>query len=133
MLEKIKSFYGKVGRYVGAMQIAPSKRQMQVCLLILGVVLLTTGLGLEAMAATDVGDTGIETTRIENAATKLIKAIEGPFGALIMIVAGIFAIVMAAMGQYKIAMSLLVISLGAFILKSIVKTFFNTGTAFSEV
>lgn len=126
MLTKIKSIYEKCGRYLGAMKVAPTKKQMQICLFIFGIVLLTTGLGLEAMAQTAraLGDT-IDDTRIKHASNALMMAIRGPFGALIMIIAGLFAIVMAAMGQYKIAMSLLVISLGSFILRSIIVTFFN--------
>ena len=128
MLEKIKNFYGKVGRYIGAMQVAPSKAQMQVCLLLVGLFLLTAGIGIDAMAQGAVDSTAIDTDKIDKAIGKLMAAITGPFGALICIVAGLFAIVMAAMGNYKVAMSLLVISLGAFILKSIVKTFFYTPT-----
>ncbi len=125
MLEKIKSCYEGTCRYIGAMQIAPTKRQAQVCLLLLGLVILTAGSGLEAMAQ---NNSEINTDRIDKAADKLLKAIQGPFGALIMIVAGIFAIVCAAMGSYKVALSLLVISLGAFILRSIIATFFNVNS-----
>ncbi|MGI6680951.1 MAG: hypothetical protein ACOX3T_05685 [Bdellovibrionota bacterium] len=125
MLTNIKSIYEKCGRYLGAMKVAPTKKQMQICLFIFGIVLLTTGLGLEAMAqARALGGT-IDASRINSASDALMMAIRGPFGALIMIIAGLFAIVMAAMGQYKIAMSLLVISLGSFILRSIIITFFN--------
>ena len=132
MIEKIKTFYGKVGRYIGAMQIAPTKAQMQVCLLLVGLFLLTVGTGIDSALAYGVDSTEIETDRIDKAIGKLMKAITGPFGALICIVAGLFAIVMAAMGNYKVAMSLLVISLGAFILKSIVKTFFFTPNTIEE-
>lgn len=126
MLEKIKSCYEGTCRYIGAMQIAPTKRQAQVCLLLLGLVILTAGSGLEAMSLPN--NSEINTDRIDKAADKLLKAIQGPFGALIMIVAGIFAIVCAAMGSYKVALSLLVISLGAFILRSIIATFFNVNS-----
>lgn len=132
MLEKIKSYYEGTCRYIGAMQIAPTKKQAQICLLLLGIVILTAGVGLEAMAQGGSPlSSGIDASRITKASDKLLIAIQGPFGALIMIVAGIFAIVCAAMGNYKLALSLLVISLGAFILRSIIATFFNVG-ALSE-
>lgn len=128
MINKIKSIYKNTCCYIGAMKVAPTKGQMQICLFILGLFMLTCGVGLEAIAQPEAGMEGIQTERITAASEKLLKAIQGPFGALIMIVAGIFAIVMAAMGKYAVAMSLLVISLGAFILRSIVGTFFNVDT-----
>lgn len=51
--------------------------------------------------------------------------LEGSFGALIMVIAGIFAIVSAAFGQYKAALGLLVVAVGAYVLRSLVGTFFN--------
>ena len=42
-----------------------------------------------------------------------------------MVAAGIGAILSSAFGQYKAALSLLVVAVGAFILRSIIGTFFN--------
>jgi len=46
-------------------------------------------------------------------------------GALVMAAAGIGAIFSAAFGQYKAAMGLMIIAVGAFILRSFMSTFFN--------
>lgn len=62
--------------------------------------------------------------RITDAGTLLLGLIEGPFGALVMIVSGLVAIIAAAMGAYRSAMSCLVVAVGAFILRTIVAIFF---------
>ena len=127
MLNKIKSLYSYCGRYLGAMRYAPTKKQMQICLFVFGVFMLTAGLQMDVMAqGTAAALNGqIEDSRIVNSSSALLSAIRGPFGALIMIVAGLFAIVMCAIGTYHIALSLLVLSIGSFILRSIIATFFN--------
>jgi hypothetical protein len=47
----------------------------------------------------------------------LLKAIECPFGALIMLVAGLIAVVAAAMRAYKTAVRMLAVAAGALILR----------------
>jgi hypothetical protein len=54
----------------------------------------------------------------------LLGLIEGPFGALIAISAGIGAIIASAMGAYRATLTLLVTSVGAFILHSLITLFF---------
>lgn len=61
----------------------------------------------------------------ETANVILTELIEGTFGALIMIVAGLVAIVAAAMGAYRAAMACLVVAVGAFILRTFVEIFFG--------
>jgi hypothetical protein len=61
-----------------------------------------------------------------NAVGNLFKYIEGSFGALIMTAAGIGAIVAASMGAYKAAIGILVVAIGAFILRAFVSLFFGT-------
>lgn len=56
----------------------------------------------------------------------LFRFIEGAFGALVMVSAGIGAIVAAAFGAYKAAISLLFVAVGAFILRALVSLFFGT-------
>jgi predicted dinucleotide-utilizing enzyme len=51
--------------------------------------------------------------------------LEGSFGALVMAAAGIGAILSASFGQFKAALSLMVVAVGAFILRSLISTFFN--------
>ena len=50
---------------------------------------------------------------------------EGAFGALVMVVAGLGAIVAAAMGAYRAAVGMLVVAVGAFILRALVSLFFG--------
>jgi len=57
----------------------------------------------------------------------LFCLIEGAFGALLMVVAGLGAIIAAAMGAYRAALGMLVVAVGAFILRSLVSLFFGTG------
>ena len=63
---------------------------------------------------------------IRNSVGNIFKLIEGAFGALIMVVAGLMAIVAAAMGSYKSALAMLVVAVGAFILRSLVSLFFGS-------
>ena len=56
----------------------------------------------------------------------LYKFIEGAFGALIVVGAGIGAVIAATVGAYKSALALLVTAVGAFILRAYVSLFFGT-------
>ncbi len=56
---------------------------------------------------------------------RLFEMIEGDFGSMIMVLGGILAVVSAAFGAYRSAVSLLVIAVGSFILRSLVDIFFN--------
>lgn len=61
-----------------------------------------------------------------NAVGNLFKFMEGSFGALVMTVAGIGAIIAASMGAYKAAVGIMVVAIGAFILRALVSLFFGT-------
>jgi hypothetical protein len=56
----------------------------------------------------------------------LYKFIEGAFGALVVVGAGLGAVIAAAVGAYKSAMALFVTAVGAFILRAYVSLFFGT-------
>ena len=71
------------------------------------------------------GSTKYNDARIANAVNAVMTYLEGTFGALVMAAAGIGAILSAAFGQYKAALSLMVVAIGAFILRSLMSTFFN--------
>lgn len=58
------------------------------------------------------------------ACNKLLGLIEGAFGALVAAAAGVAAILAAALGGFKMAWSLVVVSIGSFILRSFI-TLFN--------
>ena len=63
-------------------------------------------------------------TQIRYAVGLIFKLLEGAFGALIMVVAGLMAIIAAVMGGYKSALGMLVVAVGAFIMRSLVSLFF---------
>jgi len=125
---KVKQTINSAGSYLQAMVQSPTHSQVRSLLFVFGVLLLVGGLSFESYA--QLGQTGeLETTyndaRITNVINAILTYIEGSFGALIMIAAGLMAIISSAMGQYKAALGLLVVAVGAFILRSLVATFFN--------
>lgn len=61
----------------------------------------------------------------EQVCLKIVNAIEGPLGALLTACAGVGAICAAAMGGFKMAWTLLVTSVGSFILQSYIHFWFN--------
>lgn len=111
---------------------APTHAQAQVALFIFGVAVLALGLthGAEAQVGTTNSPTAsairYNDTRINEAIKAVLGYIEGSFGAMIMVAAGIGAIMSSAFGQYKAALGLLVVAVGAFILRSLVHAFFAT-------
>jgi len=98
----------------------------------LGVVLLSGGIVDLSLAQQGGGPTGSFTEAafddelIRGGVGNLFRLIEGAFGALIMVVAGLGAIIAAAMGAYRAALGMLVVALGAFILRALVSLFFGT-------
>jgi hypothetical protein len=122
MINKVKNTYKKVGQYVGCALHNPSKSQGQVMLFLLGIGLLTVGMtqGADAQLTTTYND-----DRVANSVNAILVYIEGSFGALVMVAAGIGAILSSAFGQYRAALGLLVVAVGAFILRSVLATFFN--------
>ncbi len=99
-------------------------------LFLTGVLLLGSGLaGLShAQGGAPTGsftNAAFDDTLIRNAVGNLFKLVEGAFGALIMVVSGIGAIVAAAMGAYRAAVGMIVVAVGAFILRSLVSLFFG--------
>lgn len=64
-------------------------------------------------------------SRFASAVDAVMAYLEGSFGAMIMAAAGIATVICAAFGQYRLALSLLVVAVGAFALRSLVSTFFN--------
>jgi hypothetical protein len=103
---------------------APSEKQAQAVLFTAGILLLA-GSGLtDVMAQT--ADAGvISDGKIATAVNTIFLFLEGSFGALIMAASGIGAIMSAAFGQYKAALSCMVVAVGAFILRNLMRTFFN--------
>ncbi len=56
---------------------------------------------------------------------RIIALSVGSFGALVMVVAGIVAIMSAASGNYRTSMAVLMVATGAFILENLIDLFFN--------
>lgn len=117
----------KLARKTHVTLTSPSKSQAQCALFVFGVCILAMGLSDAAQAAGTPGASQItyNDTRIAEAIQAVLAYIEGTFGAMVMIAAGIGAIFSSAFGQYKAALGLLVVAVGAFILRSLVSAFFN--------
>jgi type IV secretory pathway VirB2 component (pilin) len=125
---KTKELYKKAGQAIGGYVTSPSRSQIQFTLFAAGVMLLTVGMLHGAHASTGDGNdmtSGYDDGRIANSVTTILAYLEGSFGALVMVVSGIGAILSAAFGQYKAALGCLVVAVGAFILRSFMHTFFN--------
>jgi len=130
IIRKVRGSYLDFNQKVAAYRYAPSRTQMQITLFVLGITLLTTGLIHSAQAQLDNfgDDIAYSDGRIAGALSKLLAYLEGSFGALVMVAAGIGAILSSAFGQYRAALGCLIIAVGAFILRSIMSSFFNTET-----
>ncbi len=123
IVTKARAVYTSIGQKVGAAFAAPSQTQMQVGLFVVGAALLSSGILADAIAQAGPGNYNDE--RVAEVTNRIFAYTEGTFGALLMVAAGIGAIFSAAVGQYKAALGLLVVAVGAFILRSLVGTFFN--------
>ena len=111
-----------------------AERHATTLLLVLGTALLVGGM-VDVSQAQGAGPTGsfseasYEDDLVRNSVGNLFKLIEGAFGALIMVVAGLGAIVAAAMGAYRAAVGMLVVAVGAFLLRALVSLFFGADYA----
>ncbi len=121
--EKIKT----ACQYTAAAFVAPSEAQVRTIIFLAGISMLAISLSLDATAQGTGGNTSTKynDAKVANAVNAIMTYLEGSFGALIMAASGIGAIMSAAFGQYKAALSLMVVAVGAFILRSIMSTFFN--------
>lgn len=112
---------------VHANVVAPKRETVQLLLLAFGVTLVSLALANGAFAQGGGKNFGVpDWTRLDRMIGLILGLIEGRFGVLIMLCAGIAAIVSSAFGQYRAALSLLVVAIGAFILRSLISVFFNT-------
>ncbi len=94
-------------------------------------VLFCTGVALLSFGLTDVAHASYSASakfnddRIAEAADIIATYLRGSFGALVMVSCGVGAILSAAFGQYRAMLGLMVVGVGAFILRSLVATWFN--------
>jgi len=122
--KRVKDAQFAMCQRIAAARFSPTEKQAQAILFILGVTILVFGLTHGADAQWS-GTTKYNDARIANAVNAILTYLEGTFGALVMAAAGIGAILSAAFGQYRAALSLMVVAVGAFILRSLMSTFFN--------
>ena len=87
-----------------------------------GIMSLTLGLNDSTYAIRTIN---YNDQRLVEAINAVLTYLEGSFGALVMVCAGVGAILSAAFGQYKASLGLLVVAIGSFILRSLMSTFFN--------
>jgi uncharacterized membrane protein len=118
----IKNIFIDNCQKLAAMFSAPSRKHGQVGLLLLGLGLLVGGLSLDVLAQSEAE---YNHERLDTAIEVIFQYIEGSFGALVMIASGIGAILSSAFGQYRAALGLLVVAVGAYILRSITDAFFD--------
>lgn len=118
----IKSKFLTLAQKTSAVFAAPSEKQVQLGLLAFGVAMLGLGVSTGAGAVATINYNDVRLAASVNA---ILTYIEGTFGAMVMVAAGIGAILSSAFGQYRAALGLLVVAVGAFILRSLVGTFFN--------
>jgi hypothetical protein len=120
----IKNMFISSCQKLGAMLVAPSARHIQFMLLAIGGALLTVGLSTDASAVYTAA-ASYNDDRVAEAADVIFTYVTGSFGALVMIACGVGAILSSAFGQYRAALGLMVVAVGAFILRSLVGTWFN--------
>jgi len=101
-----------------------SERAKQCYLFAIGVLLLSYG-AVDGAIAQLAAEEELDQTRFLAAVHVLLAYLEGSFGALVMVCAGIGAILSSAFGQYRAALSCLVVAVGAFILRSVLETCFD--------
>ena len=116
--------YISAAQTVSAALRSPSKAHGQMFLFAFGVALLGIGIsmGLEAQGTRTIE---YNDQRVVESVNGVLLYLEGSFGALVMVASGIGAILSAAFGQYRAALGLMVVAIGAFILRSLMSTFFN--------
>lgn len=128
MLEKIQNKFTSLCQTIGCAMKAPTQNQIKLMLYTVGVGLLTAGLVAQASAQQNYGvGSNISTIysgRMRTALAVVFYYLEGPLGALVMVACGLGAIVSAAIGQYRAALGLMVVAVGAFILRNLTATFF---------
>ncbi len=121
----IKSKYDMVCRRVSAYLTSHKDEMTQASLFLVGICILSAGLLADASAQSGGLVATYNDSRIADATNQILTYIEGSFGALVMVGAGISAILSAAFGQYKMALGCLIVAVGSFILRSVLSTFFN--------
>jgi len=106
---------------------APPRINAQASLFLLGAVLLACGF-ITGASAQEPSVAVYNHDRLDESLMVIFGYLEGSFGAIVMVSAGLGAILSSAFGQYRAGLGLLVVAVGAFILRSLTTAFFNTTT-----
>lgn len=124
LISKGYAKYSSICRKAHVAVTTGAAKNLTALMLVFGIGILAVGLSDLSVAQPGLGvDDGDE--RIEIITTRMFKLIEGNAGSLIMVLAGLGAIISAAFGAYRAAVGLLVVAVGAFILRAMVDIFFN--------
>lgn len=127
MFSKLVTKYKSACNKIGASLKAPSRGQSQLFLFVLGITLVSFGL-VESVEARNIA---YNDQRVSQSVNGVLTYLEGTVGALVMVACGIGAIMSSAFGQYRAALGLMVVAVGAFILRSLMSTFFNDSVVMS--
>ena len=101
-------------------------RKLDMVWAVVGVCILAAGLQEFSFAQTAGANPGVmDDSRIFCAGQRILGLVEGNFGALVMVGAGLGTIISSALGAFRAASSLLVVACAAFILRSLVNIFFT--------
>jgi hypothetical protein len=103
----VNKFYNEICFCIHSKYIYLTKNYVGLCLFLIGFLVLTAGLNGLASAENEGANAQ---DIIKEQMCKIESLLEGAFGALVMVVAGLAAVVTAAMGAYKMAMSCVVIA-----------------------
>lgn len=122
MINTIREQFAANCQLVGG-KTSISSQSIQIGLFLLGVVLISSGIALDASAYSSKAN--YNDARVAESADIIVTFINGAFGALVMVAAGIGAILSGAFGQYRAALGLMVVAVGSFIVRSLISTWFN--------
>lgn len=111
--KRLVDSYNNSGRMIAAL----AERHANFLLFLFGMTLVSLGSGELAQAQANAAE-------YTEACGRLLALIEGPFGALITVGAGVGAIIASAVGGFKMAWTLVVVAVGAFILRAYITLFF---------
>ena len=114
MITKINNALLTFAQKVSTAAIAPTERQARTTLFLAGVSLLVLGLPVDAVAG-----------KVAQPVNEIMTYLEGSFGALFMVTAGLGCIIAAVIGRYNDALLYLGLAIGTFISRSMMSTFFN--------
>lgn len=95
-------------------------------LFLVGFTILTIGLSDISSAQSfleSISDSNRDEGFILSALGSLLRLLEGTLGSLIMVIGGLGAIIAAGMGAYKAALNMLIVAIGAFLLRSVISLF----------